>query len=147
MAIAALAGLSVHSREIATLSEGKPPPRRPCHRVNDACVVLLLTTAVQRSFEAHPSFGHDVGMRNSSVRQMWYKKSLDLWHGDRAWRDALVVVENGGFDKWNKDYPSFEMLSFVHTRAKQRLFCDNNSVIDSRSPYTSGQHELALPPR
>ena len=111
--------------------------------MNDACVVLMITTAVQRSFEFR---GYVVGMR-SSVRQMWYKKSLDLWHGDRAWRDALVVVENGGFDKWNQDCPSFEMLSFVHTRAKQRLFCDNNSLIHSHSPYTSGQHELALPPR
>jgi hypothetical protein len=135
MTIAALVTvtLSVHSRD-------NPPPRRPCHGVNDACVVLLLTTAVQRSFY------NTVGMRNSSVRKVWYKKSLDLWHGDAAWRDALVVVENGGFDEWNKQYPSFEILTFVHSREQQRLFCDNNSVIDKRSPFTSGQHELALPP-
>lgn len=134
-AVASLAtvSLSAHPGE-------NPPPRSPCHGVNDACVVLLLTTAVQRSFHNH------VGMRNSSVRQMWYKKSLDMWHGDTAWRDALVVVENGGFDEWNKEYPSFEVLTFVHSRAQQRIFCDNNSVIDGRSPYAGGHHELALPP-
>lgn len=125
----ATAPLSAHPGE-------NPPPRSPCHGVNDACVVLLLTTAVQRSFHNH------VGMRNSSVRQMWYKKSLDMWHGDTAWRNALVVVENGGFDEWNKEYPSFEVLTFVHSRAQQRIFCDNNSVIDGRSPYAGGHHEL-----
>ena len=92
-----------------------PPPRRPCHGVNDACVVLLLTTAVQRSFHFH-STKVPVGMRNSSDRQFWYRKSLDKWHGDAAWRDALVVVENGGFDEWHREYPSFEVLTFVHSR-------------------------------
>ena len=128
--------LSAHSGE-------NPPLRKPCHGVNDACVVLLLTTAVQRSFNS--TKGAE-GMRNSSVRKFWYTKSLDMWHGDTAWRDALVVVENGGFDEWHREYPSFEVLTFVHTRAQQRLFCDGNFPIYDASPYASGQHELALPP-
>ena len=139
MAVAAFATVTVsaHSGE-------NPPLHRPCHGVNDACVVLLLTTAVQRSFNS--TIGAE-GMRNSSVRKFWYKKSLDMWHGDVAWRDALVVVENGGFDEWHREYPSFEVLTFVHTKAQQRLFCDGgNFPIYDASPYTSGQHELALPP-
>ena len=138
MALGALAtvSLSAHSGE-------NPPLHRPCHGVNDACVVLLLTTAVQRSFNS--TIGAE-GMRNSSVRKFWYKKSLDMWHGDTAWRDALVVVENGGFDEWHREYPSFEVLTFVHTRAQQRLFCEGNFPIYDVSPYASGQHELALPP-
>jgi hypothetical protein len=122
-------------RRPAARNETRRHLRRPCHDINDACVVVLLTTAVQRTFR------HSAGMSDTAVRREWYQKSLARWHSDGEWRHAVVVVEGSGFDEWNDDYPHLEFITFVRTDALERAFC-NNVVASPKHQFTSGQHEL-----
>lgn len=130
-----LEDLSTRPRRAQAHGDTHLKRHRPCHGINDACVVVLLTTAVRRTFR------HSAGMSDSDVRMTWYRKSLGQWHGDTEWRHALVVVEPGGYDKWNADYPHFEFVTFVRTDDLEKGFC-HGTVANPTAQFTSGQHEL-----
>lgn len=100
-----------------------------CLLVSDkVCIAVILTVSTIRSSDQNG------GLSNTSERQSWYERSLNLWNQDNTIRDHIVVVENSNM----KNYPAashLEFIRFKHSVAYEKKHCN-------RPTKAMGEHEL-----
>ena len=120
----------------------------PCLRVNDACVVILLTTAMRRTtnngkpIKVQPARYATQGLHNETDRLRWYERSLRLWNADVSQRHAVVVVDSAaGRLQSSTKFPHLESVVFRHTNDEDLRVCGNRFARGT-TIRSMGEHEL-----
>ena len=122
--------------------DGMPTQDTPCLTVNDACVAILLTTAVNRTTRSAKEVKK--GLTDAAERLVWYERSLRLWEADVYQRHAIVVVDNsvGALLRAAERYPHLETINFNHTRQEERRHCGHKASAMGEQELVSIGHAM-----
>ena len=120
---------------VSCMTQGLRPG---CLRINDACIVILLTASPVRTTQFQQP--RNRGMYSITERVSWYRRSLAQWNLDVV-ANAVVVVSSAHAAIGGSCGPSLgllsnlELIAFEHSQSLERFFC-------RRPTRKMGEHEL-----